>query len=86
MQFLFGLEIMPTFLASFPAIQSAIKIGQDGMRVQLDIPESEIANAVELLGMRDCVLKVTVEREILKNKGNKSASKRTNKQSQWQAT
>jgi hypothetical protein len=52
-----------SFLASFPPIQSAIKVGQDGMRIQFDIPESEMAHAVELLGMRDCVLKVTVERE-----------------------
>lgn len=50
-----------TFLASFPPIQSAIKAGQDGMRIQLDIPESEMANAVELLAMRNVVLRVTVE-------------------------
>lgn len=49
-----------TFLASFPPIQSAIKVGQDGMRIQLDIPEIEMANAVELLAMRNVVLKVTV--------------------------
>lgn len=50
-----------TFLASFPAIQSAIKVGDSGMRLQLDVPESEMANAVELLAMRNVVLKVTVE-------------------------
>jgi hypothetical protein len=49
------------FLASFPPIQSAIKVGQDGMRIQLDIPETEMANAVELLALRNVVLKVTVE-------------------------
>lgn len=49
------------FLASFPPIQSAIKVGQDGMRIQMDIPETEMANAVELLAMRNIVLKVTVE-------------------------
>ena len=52
-----------SFLASFPPIQSAIKVGQDGMRIQLDIPESEMANAVELLGLRDCVLSVEIERD-----------------------
>ena len=54
-----------TFLASFPQIQSAIKThgGGDGMRIQLDIPESEMANALELLTMRQAVLKVTVEVE-----------------------
>lgn len=55
-----------SFLASFPPIQSAIKVGQDGMRIQLDIPESEMANALPLLGLRDCVLEVTVKREDAK--------------------
>lgn len=50
-----------TFLASFPAIQSAIKIGDDGARIQLDIPESELANALPLIALRGVVLKVTVE-------------------------
>ena len=51
------------FLASFPPIQSAIKVGHDGMRIQLDIPESEMARAVHLLTMRERVLRVTVEVE-----------------------
>ena len=52
-----------TFRASFPAIQSAIKITGDGggMRIQLDIPESEMAQAVGLMLMRQMVVKVTVE-------------------------
>lgn len=49
-----------TFLASFPCIQSAIKIGPDGMRIQLDIPESEMGEAVKLLAWRDQVLQVTI--------------------------
>ena len=51
-----------TFLASFPAIQSAIKIhgSGDGMRVQLDIPESEMAEAVKLLQWREVVLRVSM--------------------------
>lgn len=54
-----------TFLASFPPIQSAIKIAGagDGMRIQLDVPESEMANAIGLLAWRQRVLKVTVELE-----------------------
>lgn len=48
------------FLASLPPIQSAIKIGQDGMRVQLDIPESEMGEAVKLLQWRDVVLQVVI--------------------------
>jgi hypothetical protein len=53
------------FLATFPPIQTAIKISGngDGMRIQLDIPESEMGNAVELLGLRDVVLKVQIEPE-----------------------
>ena len=53
------------FRAAFPCIQSAIKIYGDrqGMRVQLDIPESEMAEAVKLLQWRERVLIVTVEPE-----------------------
>jgi hypothetical protein len=42
---------------------SAIKAtgNEDGMRIQLDIPESEMGEAVHLLLMRQKVLKVTVE-------------------------
>jgi hypothetical protein len=50
-----------TFLAAFPSILAAIKVGTDGMRITLDVPESEMAQAVRLLTMRDAVLKVTVE-------------------------
>lgn len=51
------------FEAAFPAIQSAIKIYGDrqGMRVQLDIPESEMGEATKLLLWRERVLRVTVE-------------------------
>jgi len=52
-----------TFLASFPPIQTAIKVhgSGDGMRIQLDIPESEMAEALKLLMWRESILKVTVE-------------------------
>lgn len=51
-----------TFKAAFPAIQSAIKVYGDkqGMRVQLDIPESEMSAALSLLLWRECVLEITV--------------------------
>ena len=54
-----------TFLASFPPIQTAIKItgNGDGMRIQLDIPETEMGEAVKLLAWRQTVLRVTVEPE-----------------------
>jgi len=50
-----------TFTASFPPIQSAIKIGTDGMRLQLEVPESELAKAIEVLAWRECALTVTIE-------------------------
>ena len=51
-----------TFRAAFPPIQSAIKIygNGDGMRFQLDVPETEMDEGVKLLGMRGVVLKVSV--------------------------
>ena len=54
---------MTTFLASIPPLQSAIQIhgNKDGMRVKLEIPESEMANAIDLLTMRGVVLRVSVE-------------------------
>lgn len=56
-----------TFLAAFPSIQSAIKIdgGGNGMRIQLDIPESELGEAMKLMLWREKVLKVTVGPESL---------------------
>ena len=50
------------FMASFPDIQSAITISSDGAtRVKLDIPESDIANAVKLVLLKDKAFKVTIE-------------------------
>lgn len=50
-------------LASIPEIQSAIKIGGDGMRIQFDIPESEMTSAIQLHGMRKEVLQLIVAKE-----------------------
>jgi hypothetical protein len=50
-----------TFLCSMPDVLSQLKIGRDGMRIQLDVPESELANALPLVKWRDRVLRVTVE-------------------------
>ena len=50
------------FLASFPPIQSAIKIG-DGARIQFDVPESELDAVKRLLDMRGMVLVVSIETE-----------------------
>lgn len=59
-----------TFLASMPPIQSAVKVSGngDGMRIQLDIPETEVPNAVDLLAMRGKVLRVMVEVEEQESK------------------
>jgi len=53
------------FLASFPSIQTALKIHGDGcgMRIQFDVPESEMAEAIKLLAWRQCVLVLTVRPE-----------------------
>ena len=55
-------EAPVTFLASFPNIQTAIRVaGDGGARILLDIPEDELPAIARLLLMRGMVLKVTVE-------------------------
>lgn len=72
------LEARVKFIASFPAIQSAIKIdGDGGARIQLDIPESELANFAPAIAWRGELLEVTIS--VLQNDN----AKRTNKQSTW---
>jgi hypothetical protein len=60
-----------SFLAAFPSIQSAIKVHgtRDGMRIQLDIPESEMGEAAKLLMWRERVLRVQVEPETSGQQG-----------------
>lgn len=54
------------FLASFPNIQTAIRVaGDGGARILLDIPESEMPAIVRLMLMRGIVLRVTVEPETI---------------------
>ena len=67
-----------SFLAAFPCIQSAIKVYGDkqGMRVQLDIPESEMAEALKLLMWREQVLRVTVEPESGTDDGRRKQTER----------
>jgi len=49
-------------MASFPDLQSAITISGDGAtRVKLDIPESEIANAVKLVLLKGQAFRVKIE-------------------------
>lgn len=58
-------EVAIVFLASFPPIGSAVKVSGngDGMRITLDIPETEMSKAVMLLAVREKRLKVTIEVE-----------------------
>jgi hypothetical protein len=52
-----------TFAASFPAIQSAITISGDGsgLRIKLDVPETDLLQALSLLAMRQTAFRVTIE-------------------------
>jgi hypothetical protein len=52
-----------TFLACLPDVLSQMKIGKDGMRLQLEVPESDLAEALKLVLWRDKVLKVTMTPE-----------------------
>uniref|UniRef100_A0A6M3KA84 Uncharacterized protein n=1 Tax=viral metagenome TaxID=1070528 RepID=A0A6M3KA84_9ZZZZ len=50
------------FIASLPDIQSAINISGNGaVRVKLDIPESEIADAIKLVMLKGKAFKVNIE-------------------------
>ena len=60
------------FMATIPPIMSGIKTGGDGMRVQFDIDESHMGEAVKLIGMRGELLEVTVRVRERDDKGNDS--------------
>ncbi len=50
-----------TFFATFPGTQSAISLhGEGGMRILLEIPESEMANVIQLVRWRERGLTVTI--------------------------
>lgn len=44
-----------------PDVLSQLKIGKDGMRIQLEVPESELAKALPIVKWRDKVLRVQIE-------------------------
>ena len=49
------------FTAWLPSIAPAIRIhGESGLRIQLDIADSDIAEALKLVLWRKCVFEVTV--------------------------
>ncbi len=73
-----------SFKATFAPLESAIKISSDGgMRITLDIPESELAKALYLLELRNQVFTVNIDS---KTENNNAISKRTNRKSQWTPT
>ena len=51
------------FMASLPNIQSALSIGGDGARLKLDIPESDLAQVLKLVLMKNQAFRVMVETE-----------------------
>lgn len=83
-----------TFLASFPSVMSAIKVTGDGsgMRIMLDIPESEMAEAIKLMLYRQITLRVTVEADntsthcLTTDSNNDAIQKGTKRKSEWSAT
>ena len=54
-----------TFLCSLSPLQSALQVhgSGDGMRIRLDVPQSEMAEAIKMIAWGQRVLKVTVEPE-----------------------
>ena len=59
------------FLASLPPIMTAIKVsGDGGASIQLDVPDTHIADVLRLLLWRDTVLEVTVKPINLQSKKN----------------
>ena len=53
-----------TFTATLPPIMSALRFsGDGGCRIMLDVPESEMGEAVKLLMWRQMPLRVTVKPE-----------------------
>lgn len=76
------------FRASLPSILSAIKVsGDGGLRLQLDVPDSDMAEALRLLLWRECVLIVTVKPDLQVVTGEQAGDvpPRAKRQSTWKA-
>ena len=54
---------MIKFRASLPDIQSAISIGGDGARIKIDVPETDMAEAIKLVMLKGKVFTITIECE-----------------------
>jgi hypothetical protein len=85
-----GRDMAVSFLCSLAPLQSAIQITGDGngMRIKLDIPQSEMAAAVHLLTMTSQVLRVTVELASAKQMqtDGESMETRPKRQPRWTAS
>jgi hypothetical protein len=56
--------VIAEFLATIPPLQSSISIGQDGARIKIDAPESELAEVLKLAAFgREQVLHVRISKE-----------------------
>ncbi len=64
------------FQCSLAPIMSAIRRGPDGVRVVIDIPETEVMNASSLFMLHGVSLKVTVEVVPSLTHGSTKADKR----------
>lgn len=58
-----GVAELIEFVASLPPIQSAMKVSgnRTGMRIQLDVAESEVPNAIRLMLLAEQSFKVKIE-------------------------
>ena len=80
-----------TFLCSIAPLQSAVQVTGDGngLRLKIDVPESELNNALPLLAMRNEVLRVTVEVDAVKHYENSNAGElatRSERKPKWTTT
>ena len=56
-----------SFIASLADVSTAISIGGDGVRIKLDVPESDLPNAIRLVMLKGQAFTVVIddgEREV----------------------
>lgn len=68
-----------TFRGSIASLTGAIKIGPEVMRITLEVPSSEIENAIAVTLMQTQPLKITLEVEEIIPDGREEAQSRTSK-------
>jgi hypothetical protein len=78
-----------TFEATLPPILSAVKVsGDGGLRIQLDVPQTDEADALKLLLWRERVLRITVEpaANCFTEDNNRALAQRTKRKPEWTPT